>query len=277
MHRSKPEVRVFAAQVTSWLRARGVGVCTDTDAAIELMAPDAQPSDILDVDFLITLGGDGTILRAARLAAPRGVPILGVHMGRFGFIAETHPTDLFGRLETILAGSMPIEERMMVRGEVWRGGTFIHSGEGLNEVLIKTGMSRLMQMRTTLGGSAFANYPADGLIISTPTGSTAYALSAGGPLVAPTLEALCITPICPHTLAARPLLLPADETIEVQLEVDDGDVIFTVDTSEPFGLASGDTVIARRSDCKTRLIAGDRTSFYRKVRDRYVYGERLNR
>jgi NAD+ kinase len=198
-------------------------------------------------------------------------------MGRFGFITETHPTDLFSRLDTILGGSLPIEERMMVRGEVRRDGRSIHTGEGLNEVLIKTGMSRLMQLRVLLGGSLFATYPADGLIISTPTGSTAYALSAGGPLVAPTLEALCITPICPHTLAARPLLLPAEEVIEVQLEVDDGEVIFAVDSAEPFPLASGDAVVVRRSACKTRLVLGDRSSFYRKVRDRYVFGERLNR
>lgn len=277
-HRSRPEALALAREVMAWLEERDIAVRLDDDSAGKLDRPDLafRIDDTDGFAFLITLGGDGTILTAARGAAAHAVPILGVHMGRFGFIAETHPKDLLANLAEILDGGMRIEERMMVRGEVLRDGVLVHSAIGLNEALVKSRSSRLLQLRTYLGGALFATYPADGLIVATPTGSTAYTLSAGGPLIAPTVEAMCVTPICPHTLSARPLVLPCDETIEIEVGSDGDDVIFAIDGVDTFDLANGDRVRVRRADEITRLIRLDPGGFYRKVRDRYLYGERLN-
>lgn len=197
-------------------------------------------------------------------------------MGRFGFIAESHPTDLYAHLEKILDGRMRVEERIMVLAEVFRHGNLVHSGLGLNDALVKSVMSHMLNLKTYFGGALFATYSADGVLISTPTGSTAYALSAGAPLVVPTVQALILTPICPHTLSARPLVVPADEQIEIEIESDSSDILFAVDGVDPFTLLDGDRVSVRRAEYVTRLITVDDTDFYRKVRARYRYGERLN-
>ena len=278
VHRTRTEALHFASEVIAWLDQRGISVQLDSLAAEKLGQPTlaCAPDGWDKVEFIITLGGDGTILTAARMASPCGVPILGVHMGRFGFIAETHPGDLFPHLEEILKGEFRVEERLMVRADIWRDGQTVHHSVGLNEALVKSGMSHLLELKTYLGGEEFATYPADGIIVATPTGSTAYSLSAGGPLMAPTMQAFVITPICPHTLSARPLLVPSDETIEIEIAMTGGEVIFAVDGVDPFTLQNGDRVVVHKADYVTRLIVLDHATFYRKVRDRYLYGERLN-
>ncbi len=278
VHRSRPEAMFFAQEVIAWLQARAVTVCLEEESAQRMGRPELAcgPNGLSGVEFIITLGGDGTILTAARLAAPSSTPILGVHMGRFGFIAETHPDDLYPHLEAILAGRMRVEARMMIRAEVWRDGVCIRSAIGLNEALVKSAMSRLLYLKTFLGGALFATYPADGIIVSTPTGSTGYALSAGGPLVEPTVQALIIVPICPHTLSARPMVVPDSEVFEIEIDADGDEVIFAVDSVDPIGLQTGDRIIAYRDAYMARLIILDHATFYRKVRDRYLYGERLN-
>ncbi len=278
VHRTKTEALHFASELIAWLDQRGISVRLDSLTAEKLQQPTLAcvPEEWEKVEFIITLGGDGTILTAARMAAPCGVPILGVHMGRFGFIAETHPGDLYPHLEEILSGTMRVEERLMVRADIWREGKNVHHSVGLNEVLVKSGMSHLLELKTYLGGEEFATYPADGIIVAAPTGSTAYSLSAGGPLVAPTLQAFVITPICPHTLSARPLVVPSEEIIEIEIGMMGGEVIFAVDGVDPFTMQNGDRVVIRKADYVTRLIVLDHATFYRKVRDRYLYGERLN-
>jgi NAD+ kinase len=278
VHRSNPAALTFAGQVIARLQERGVTVRVDSETAHKLEFPTlaCTPDQMTSVEFIITLGGDGTILTTARMAAPCGIPILGVHMGRFGFITEIHPENLFPHLEEILNGKMRVEERLMIRAEVWREGKQVHGGIGLNETVIKSGMSHLLRLNTHIGGAPFATYPADGLIVATPTGSTGYALSAGGPLVTPTIQAFVMVPICPHTLSARPLVLPCDEVIEVEIEADDGELLFAVDGADPFTLQNGDHIRMFRADYVTRLIVFGHVSFYRKVRDRYLYGERLN-
>ena len=278
VHPTRAEALTFAAEVIVWLRERQIAVHVLGEAARRLDQPPlvCSPDADSQVEFIITLGGDGTILTAARLAAPCGIPILGVHMGRFGFIAETHPNTLFPHLERVLSGQMRIEERMMVRGEVWRNGVRLLERIGLNDALVKSRQAQMLQLKTSLGGAEFATYPADGVIVAVPTGSTAYSLSAGGPLVAPTVRAMIMTPICPHTLSARPLIVPDDEVIEIEVGTADDDAIFDVDGVDPFPLHDGDRIVIRRADYMTRLIVLDHATFYRKVRDRYLYGERLN-
>jgi len=278
VHRTRPEALHFAREVVGWLEARDVTVRMDPSAADKLKMPvlACDEGDWNHVDFIVTLGGDGTILTAARQAAPCGIPILGVHMGRFGFIAETHPADLYDNLEEILSGEIRIEERLMVRADIVRDGTTVHSGFGLNDIILKSKMTHLLNMKTRIGGAHFATYPADGVVIATPTGSTGYALSGGGPLIEPCVEAFVIVPICPHTLSARPIVVPSNEVIEVEVETDGHEVIFAVDGVEPQPLETGDRVVVQQAAYRTRLIIVDHTTFYAKVRNRYLYGERLN-
>lgn len=278
VHRTRPEALHFAREVVGWLEGRDVTVRMDPISAEKLKMPVlACPSDDWDnVGFIVTLGGDGTILTAARQAAPCGIPILGVHMGRFGFIAETHPTDLFENLEEIIAGQVRIEERLMVRADILREEQCIQSGFGLNDVILKTKMAHLVNMKTRIGGAHFATYPADGVIVATPTGSTGYALSAGGPLIAPCVEAFVLVPICPHTLSARPIVVPSDETIEIEVDTDGHEVILAIDGIEPVALETGDRIVIQQAPHRTRLIIVDHTTFYAKIRNRYLYGERLN-
>ena len=278
VHRAKKEAWEFAHEVIAWLDARQVSVALDSESARRLERPDlvCGGDEWRCVDLVVSLGGDGTILSAARMAAPHGIPILGVHMGRFGFMAATVPADLYGCLNRILGGQMEVEERLMVQVEVWREGERVYHQVGLNEVLVRGSHSNLVNFQTFLRDAPFAEFPADGVIIATPTGSTGYSLSCGGPIVGPTVQALIITALCPHTLSARPLLVPSDEIIQVQVDADGGDAQCLVDNIHPFTLLEGDRIFVRRADYMTRLIVLNHQAFYRKVRDRYRYGERLN-
>ena len=278
VHKARVEAQTFAVEVIEWLTARNVAVRLDDATAERLNYPalSCDSAGMQAVAFIITLGGDGTILLAARIAAPCNIPILSVHMGNFGFIAETIPVDLFLHLEAVLRGEMRIAERMMAQVEVKRDGETVRSEIGLNEIVVKSGLSHLLRLKTHIAGMLFATYLADGLIIATPTGSTAYALSAGGPLVHPDIEAFVIVPNNPHTLSARPLVIPCDAEIEVEAETTGGEIICAVDSADPFFLQSGDRVFVRRAPCSARLISFDPAGFYRKVRNRYLYGERIS-
>lgn len=276
VHPTKREAWNFAGQLTSWLEARQTRVCLDEETAQRLAQPAlACPPEIWNQSaFIITLGGDGTILTAARRAAPLGIPILGVHMGTFGFLAETKPANVYRYLETILNDTPRIEERLMVRAEIYRDGQCAHSEVGLNDAVVKSAMSQLLHLKTSLGGMPFATYAADGIIVATPSGSTAYALSAGGPVVAPTVRALVVVPICPHTLSARPMVVPSEETIEIVIEDVKDDVVFAVDGIARYTLQEGDRMVVHRADFVTRLIVPEPGTFYQKVRGRYLYGQR---
>lgn len=279
VNRSKWETLSFAHEVIAWLTERDAEVRVDRESAPLLGRDDlaCDADDLCGVDLLITLGGDGTILKASHIAAPHGIPILGVHMGQFGFITEAHPDDLFPHLDALLEGQMRVEERMMVRGEVVRNGEIVYRAVGLNDIVLNKGaMTRMLRLRTSFGGDFVATYPADGVVVATPTGSTAYALSAGGPLVEPTVQALLVVPICPHTLAARPLVIPAEETVSISIESDGGEVLFAADSHSVFPLTSEDRVDVRRAEYPTRIVTFGHASFYRKVRRRLLWGERVN-
>jgi NAD+ kinase len=278
VHRSNQQAWRFAIEVIAWLQERAVTVRLDEQTGQKLQLPESVCGTEVweSVDFVITLGGDGTILTAARMTAPYGIPILGVHMGRFGFIAEAHPNTLFGLLELALDDRIKREERMMIHAEIWRDGDCVQRSLGLNDAVVKSGTSSLLDLQLTMGGKPFATYPADGIIVATPTGSTGYSLSAGGPIVEPTVQALIVTPICPHTLSARPMVVPCDGVVEILLAADDGEVLFKMDGLDTCKVKHGDRVIVRRSSFAAQLLVPDNASFYRKVRARYLYGERLN-
>ncbi len=270
--RSRASVADCARLAREWLTERHIQVTIVGTNEIDSRGPEME-----DADFCVTLGGDGTILAASRFAAPHGMPVLGVHMGRFGFIAEAHPDAILDRLARVLDGRYRIEERTMVYGEVRRQDNPIHAAFGLNDIVISKGaMTRMLRLTTRFGSGPIMDCVADGIIVATPTGSTAYALSAGGPILDPTLQALLVVAICPHTLAARPVVVPDSQEIRVRIGADGGEVKFSADSASVFGLLGDDEVAVRRYEHPTRLIAFDHGTFYDKVHDRLLWGERVN-
>ncbi|MGI9592545.1 MAG: NAD(+)/NADH kinase, partial [Myxococcota bacterium] len=227
-------------------------------------------------DLLIVLGGDGTILAAARAVGERAVPLLGVNLGTLGFLAETSSDELFGALEQAMEGRLLVARRMRVDVSLERGGRTLERAIALNDAVIgKSALSRMIDLETRADGAYVTTYHADGLIVATPTGSSAYSLSAGGPLLLPDGESIVLTPICPHTLTQRPLVLP--ETCRVEILVADtrgGDVHLTVDGQVGLQLEQGDRVSVVRSAHPARLLVLPGRSRFEVMREKLKWGER---
>ena len=227
-------------------------------------------------DLLVVFGGDGTILRAARLAAGRGVPILGVNMGGFGFLAEVSTTDFAGVLPSLLAGHYHLDERMMLQADVERHDD-AQSLLALNDMVVtKSGIARVLRLRVSVNGEHLASYPADGVIVATPTGSTAYSLSAGGPILDPRVQALVITPISPHTFNSRAVVVAGDDVVTVEVASPDPEATLTVDGRVGGTLTAVRRVIMRRAAQRTRFIRLGDTSFYGILRTKLAWGERAS-
>jgi len=203
-----------------------------------------------------------------------GVPILGINLGGLGFLTATTLDELLPAMEALLAGAMAIEERMMLSARLMRGGQPLGEYVALNDVVItKSAMSRIINLEVSVAGEFATAYRADGLIVSTPTGSTAYCLSAGGPIVFPTMDAVVLTPICSHTLTNRPIVLPARERIDVTL-LSDQDVMLTLDGQVGFALRRGDTVEIHRAAARIRLLRFPQKHFFSVLRTKLKWGER---
>lgn len=222
-----------------------------------------------EANLLIVLGGDGTILEAARRAAVRGTPILGINLGRLGYMAELEPTelDLLGRLFT---GEYELEERSMLRVELFAGAELRSFCYALNDAVISNGsVSRMIELELSEGGNPVTTYRADGLIIATPTGSTAYSMSAGGALVDPRVPCVCVTPICPHSFIARPMIFSDDAVLEVRnICAREKMLYLTVDGRMNFELYRNQVVRVTKANIKTKLIRLKSYSFYRKLRQK---------
>ena len=247
----RQEARTVVPQLLEWCRARGVQpLCEKETAALcpETAVATAMRRELpAQVDLLLVLGGDGTLLSMARLVGDLGVPILGVNLGGLGFLTALTVDELFPALEAYLDDGLVIEERMMLAAVVSRQGERLSEYVALNDMVItKSAMSRIIRLEVAVDGQLATGYRADGLIISTPTGSTAYSLSAGGPIVFPTMDAVVLTPICSHTLTNRPIVLPGSQRIEVTL-LTDQDVMLTADGQVGFALKPLDTVEIRRA------------------------------
>ncbi|HME69028.1 MAG TPA: NAD(+)/NADH kinase [Myxococcota bacterium] len=272
---SQPQAAGAVRGLVKWLQQRGLRVIADEEVG-EVTGEPPQPRALLagQVDLVIVLGGDGTLLSVARAVSDRPVPILGVNLGTLGFLTEITLDELFAALERVLAGEVRVEPRMRLdvralrdRGEL---GRFL----ALNDaVLTKADLARMIDLETRAGGSQVTTYHADGLIVATPTGSTAYSLSAGGPIVLPELEAFLLTPICPHTLTQRPLVLPHSSQIEICVR-SRNEVQLTVDGQEGIALREGDIVAVRRSDHPVRLIASPFRSRFEILREKLHWGTR---
>ena len=265
-------------QLLPWLTTRGHCVVLEKETA------DLVPSAVTDaagraelpgqVDLLIILGGDGTLLSMARAVGDLGVPLLGVNLGGLGFLTATTLDEMFPALEAYFGGHMAIEERMLLAARIMRKGQPLGEYAALNDIVItKSAMSRIIDLSVSVDGRHATAYRADGLIISTPTGSTAYSLSAGGPILFPTMDAVVLTPICSHTLTNRPIVVPGTDRIEVTLLADQ-EVMATMDGQVGVGLREGDTVEVCKAAARIRLVRFPQKDFFSVLRTKLKWGER---
>ncbi|MHB8158672.1 MAG: NAD(+)/NADH kinase, partial [Desulfocucumaceae bacterium] len=225
----KKGVEKIVGNICSWLVNRGITV-TIQEGLPNLYGPAVRCEPLEDmlnsIECLLVFGGDGTILNGARLVASSGVPLLGINLGHLGFLSEIDIPEILEGLESVLKEDYYIEERIMIEAAVFREGIEIERSSGLNDAVITKGaFARLIFLETRVNGEHVTTYPTDGLIVATPTGSTAYSLSAGGPVVTPELDLMLITPICPHALWARPIVISADCRVEVELLSEKGEVM----------------------------------------------------
>jgi NAD+ kinase len=269
------EVKSTLLGVVAWLRARSIDVLLDTTSAALLNEPGGMPKTQLaeKADVLLVLGGDGTILSAARLAAERSIPILGVNMGGLGFLTEVRLDNLYPSLDRVFANDFILDERLMLATHIHRHGETVARGTVLNDVVISKGtLARMIDLQIDIDGQFITNLRGDGLIIGTPTGSTAYSLSAGGPIMNPGVQALILTPICPHTLSHRPLIVPSNVVIEVTLTSQDEGSMATLDGQVGVTIIQGDKAVIHASDSRTRLIRFPESHYYEVLRGKLKWG-----
>ncbi len=278
---SKNEAVQLACELADWLAKRQVRVLLVREVATSAGKPDlaADDDDISSADALVVLGGDGTMLRWNRLAAHRGTPMLGVNFGQYGFITEIHPKEAVAALDRVLEGDYTISERVVLRAEVRRSGESASEYFALNDAVVSKGpVTRMLGLHTFVNGKFIVTYSADGIIVSTPTGSTAYSLSAGGPVVHPNVSVLIITPICPHTMNARSLVIPDTETVKIvgESSEEDLEIALTMDGQVMSRVTHEDAVEISKAAFTAKLIQMDSQSFYDKVQTRLRWGERFS-
>ena len=262
----------MAVELSEWLRRRGVEVAVDEDALEASASADVSVYDpASSYDLIVVLGGDGTLMSVAR-AQEESVPILGVNLGTLGFLAEISRTELYPSLMEILAGRFETESRSLLEVELERDGGVV-SYRALNDVVLtKSALARIIDLRIEVDERLVARYRSDGLILSTPTGSTAYNLSAGGPIAYPSLPVVILTPICPHTLSHRPLVIPDSSQIVVTLETRSEEVFLTLDGQEGMAMKYDDRVRVRSSPRQIELVRSSGRSFYDNLRSKLRWG-----
>lgn len=274
----RPDAGTVVRELARWLAARGCHVLVDRDTAA--LRPD--PAAVVEratlpgqVDLIVVVGGDGTLLSVARLVDGLDVPILGVNLGGLGFLTATTLEALYPTLEAVLAGQYTAEDRMVLAASLGRAGETLAEYLALNDVVIAKGaLGRLIDLEVSVDGQMVTAYRADGLIIATPTGSTAYNLSAGGPILFPTMEAVVLTPISSHALTNRPIVLPGTALLEVSLLSDTPDVALSVDGQPGREVTSKDVVRVRRAAARIRLIRDPQKTYFQVLRTKLKWGER---
>lgn len=274
----KEELKALLSELVLWLRGRGFEVILDPvsgnysqDARIvprpEL--PEENP------ELVVVLGGDGTVLAAARIFAKTDIPLLSVNLGSLGFLTEVRLADLYSNLEGWCNNCCAIEPRSMLHSELWRDGKIFCEHEALNDVVVAKGaIARMGDFRIELDNQLAAAFRADGVIISTPTGSTAYSLAANGPILVPDVDALIVTPVCPHLLTIRPMVIRGDSNLSLSIEGIPDQTFLTVDGQEAIPLKVGDKVSCRRSHYNVKMVRLAATGFFDVLRSKLKWGER---
>lgn len=264
---SKPRSDLAARlvpELIAWLMARGLAIRLDTETAQYAGRSDGMAREEIaaGAGLVIVLGGDGTLLSAARAVSGTGIPLFAVNLGGLGFLTAITVDEIYPQLERALRGDFRIAHRRMLECELWRGSDRLARYDALNDmVLTKFEIARMIDLEVQIDGHFVCVYRADGLIVATPTGSTAYALSAGGPIIFPTLEVVVLAPICPHTLSNRPVVLPDSCALEVRIDATDHDATLTVDGQEGIALGANDRVLIGRGSSSVALVRSSHSYF----------------
>jgi NAD+ kinase len=263
-----------------FLRGRGLKILLDETTA-GVMNGDFAPMRPIgkiggEIDLAIVIGGDGTLLHVARHLAASRVPIIGVNLGRLGFLADIPADAMLPEVTRILDGDYQTESRLLLAAEIMRKGKIVYASQAFNDIIVTKGdLARMIEVETYIGGEFVNDMRGDGVIIATPTGSTAYAMSAGGPILHPTLPAIALVPICPHTLSNRPIVVGSESVIEIVMTGHPDQLAhITFDGQETFALAHGDRIYARTADSPVELLHPSGRSHYQVLRAKLGWGEK---
>jgi NAD+ kinase len=272
INQEKPSASKVAHEIMSWANERGLEIVPPKEMAFCLQRA-WQEERSISLDYVLVLGGDGTLLNAARKLAPFGIPILGINLGHLGFLTEIELSNLDEGLQALTRGDLLIEERLMLSAELKQGLQKRAGFYALNDVVVSKGsFSRMIKLSINVSGEYVETYPADGLIISSPTGSTAYCLSAGGPIVSPEIQAMILTPICPHTLYSRPLVISPDEEVEVFVEASAAEAMLTVDGQQGVKLEPDHRILVKKAPFAAKLVRLKGRNFFAVLREKLREG-----
>jgi NAD+ kinase len=277
--KAQAEARNKAQELETWLKAKGIKVVTEHNVPAPITSKQCLVENIpkapSDLSCVVVLGGDGTFLSAVRWIQDTGVPILGMNLGAFGFLTESSVEQLFPIMEEIVNGAFTTEERILLCAKVLRNGEQIVSQIVLNDVVInKEALARTVHIQTYIDDDYLTTFKADGLIVATPTGSTAYSLSAGGPIIHPSLKTIILTPICPFTLTIRPLVLPDNATIKIRLDERDSPVFLTFDGQVGLDVTHQDSIIVQKARHTIQMLRPPHLHYYHVLKDKLRWGER---
>ena len=274
---AKPELSEIIPALVEWLGQHGYEPIYDEQSAVYLQGiRGLERSKIAAArpDFAIVLGGDGTLLSAARAVAHAGIPIVAVNLGSLGFLTEVPLQEMYSTLERVMACTCPLDQRTMLACDLIRDGEVMHSYSALNDVVVnKSAIARLVGFDLAIDGKFVFSYKADGVIIATPTGSTAYSLAAGGPVLMPAVSAFQITPVCPHSLTHRPVVVPDSATVSITVRSNGEPAFLTIDGQVGQPLKEGDEVLCRRAQHSVKLLQA-RQGFFAALREKLKWGER---
>ncbi|MGI6357326.1 MAG: NAD(+)/NADH kinase [Bacillota bacterium] len=269
----KPGAISVANDVLTWLEERDVAVLLPKQTAMRINRPQLAARDdelAQNCDLIAVLGGDGTLLNLVRRWPFWGVPVLGINLGNLGFLTEIELPDLYPGLERVLAGDYFVQERMMLRAQVYRQRRVVNELYALNDVVVTKGAySRMLRLELFIEEEFVDLLPADGVVVATPTGSTAYSLSAGGPIVDPNINALVVTPICAHSLHSRPMVVAPEYRLTIKVNAQHDDIVLTMDGQEVFRLLPNDQVQVERASTVSRLVKFPPRSFYEVLRRKF--------
>ena len=277
----KPAFWKVLPDIISWAKNKSIDLFITTRIESQLKDHDfdyqliESADDFVELDFILTLGGDGTIFSLARAVGDRGTPILGIHLGELGFLAEVVLEDMFTRLDEVVGGDYNIQKRMVIKCIV-NNGTKSQTFYALNDIVVDRGKShRLLNCELLANDDFVAKYKADGLIVATPTGSTAYSLASGGPIVIPTFGSMVVTPICPHTLTLRPIVFPDDQILEISFPEDgEKDMALAVDGQVNEYLESTAKVVIQKAPYKINMVNFTDSNYFNTLRTKLGWGVR---